>query len=186
MLAAAWEMMRGGGGAAGVTLAAVAKRAGVSRQAIYLFFGSRGGLLTAVTRHQDLTSGTARKLLRAARSAAPRQSIGSVIKIWFDYLPQIHPVAMALQAAAASDREAKEAWSDRMSAIRDVFETIAIRLRESGDLAAGWTTTEAADFMWSQAHFMTWHQLVVERGWTSEKASRRVSEAIRKSILRRP
>jgi len=182
ILVAAWDLMKSAS-VADVTLAAVAKRAGVSRQAVYLFFGSRGGLLTAVIRHHDLRSGIARKLRRAAQNLPPAEAVGTVIDLWFSYLPEIHPFAIALQAAAATDEEARQAWEDRMSAIRAIFQTVADRLENTAILVEGWSAGEAADFMWAQAHIATWQHLVVERGWTTEQASRRVSEAIGSMIV---
>ena len=49
----------------------VARAAGVSRQAVYLHFGSRAGLLVAMARHHDRTSGFAERAARIGGGPDP-------------------------------------------------------------------------------------------------------------------
>ena len=55
ILQAAWELLEQRG--AGVRLVDVADRAGVSRQAVYLHFGDRSGLLVALVDFIDVSLG---------------------------------------------------------------------------------------------------------------------------------
>ena len=65
ILAAAWEMVRAGR-LSDLTMAAVARAAGVSRQTVYVGFGTRAGLLVQMVRERDAAN--------PAASASPRRS----------------------------------------------------------------------------------------------------------------
>lgn len=185
ILEAALEIVEADGAAA-ATLAAVAGRAGVSRQAVYLFFGSRSGLLHAMTRHKDRLSGVGRRFRDAAASEPPQAALRATVDVWFDYLPEIGAIALALMSAAdAGDEAAREAWDDRMRGLRGAFEAIVRRLHQARLLADGWSTAEATDFAWALAHASTWHHLVRERDWASSAAARRVADALEATLLKR-
>ncbi|MEZ5813076.1 MAG: helix-turn-helix domain-containing protein [Rhizobiaceae bacterium] len=168
-----------------VTLAEIAREAGLSRQALYLFFGGRGGLLKAMTQHKDVASGIRQRFIEASRSSPVDQAIGRTVAVWFDYLPEIEPVAFGLQAESSTDEESRLAWSDRMKAFRDLFVYLARRLTKEDRLCNGWSEEEAADFMYALAGLSTWRSLVVDRGWAADRAATKVAEAIL-SVLVKP
>lgn len=182
VLDCAWELIARRG-AANVTLAEIAKKAGVSRQAIYLFFGGRGRLLQAMTRRQDSTSGIRQRFSRAALDTPLPDALGTCIRTWFDYLPEISPVATALMGTAAVDKEAEDAWAERMASLRQVFAAVCRRLWAEGYLADGWTVEKATDFIYAQAHFSTWQHLVIERNWNQADATDVVVQAIERVLL---
>lgn len=186
VLETAWRLI-GERGAAGVTLSDIAKEAGVSRQAIYLFFGGRAGLLTAMTRHHDATSGIRERFAVSARQTPLPQALTETIRTWFDYLPGISPVASALMAAAATDTDAdaRDAWTERMESIRGVLAVVAQRLSDAGMLDENWSVEDAADFIYAQAHYATWRHLVLERGWSAEKATERVASSLQAVLIRK-
>jgi AcrR family transcriptional regulator len=150
-----------------VTLADVARAAGVSRQAVYLHFGSRAGLLVAMARHHDRTSGFAERAARIGGSPEPADDLAELIRAWCAYLPDILPVARALNAASAEDQDASSAWQDRMGALRGEFERVLAPLAAAGHLAPGWSTAEAAAWVWATVHPDQWHHLVAECGWSA-------------------
>lgn len=172
-------------GVSGMTLAGVAREAGLSRQSVYLIFGSRAGLLTEMTRHKDRTSGISRRFVRALQAPSAADALERTVATWFDYIPDIYPIALALSGAAASDPEAAAAWKDRTALIRGTFLSVCRRLEREGALADGWTADRAADFIYAQAHFSTWHHLVKERGWTPADAARRVTSVLAAGLLRK-
>lgn len=163
ILEAAWELVRARGTAA-VRMADVAARAGVSRQLVYVYFDSRAGLLTAMARHHDARSGFAARVA-AAHALEPRAGLEAVLRAWLAYLPEILPVARALEAAAGDGAVGAGAWEDRMADLRAQFRTAVDRLSEAGGLAAGWSAAAAADWIWERTHVAGWQHLVVERGW---------------------
>jgi AcrR family transcriptional regulator len=158
VLDAAWERVRERGT---LSVKDVAAAAGVSRQLVYFHYGSRAGLLTAMARHRDEASGFAAQVA-AAGELPPREALERLLRAWCAYLPDILPVARALEAAAIAGDEGGEAWRDRMSELRAVFGQAVARV----PLATGWTVETATDWIWSRLQPSAYDHLVTERGWT--------------------
>lgn len=175
ILEAAWDLIAAKG-RVDVSQAEIAAAAGVSRQSIFLAFGNRTGLLTAMARHKDARSPTLARLMAVAteRRADPQQLL-DVVSAWIDYLPEVYPVAILLDAAGQTDPEANAAISDRMrGTMLAGFEVRMARMAKHGQLAAGLDPKRAAQELWEMLHIRAWRSLVVECGWTPEdfKASR--------------
>lgn len=147
----------------------VALASGVSRQAVYLYVGSRAGLLVQMVRHHDDTSGIGERFQEALRQSPATAALETTLRIWFDYVPEILPGARALMAAAFDDADARRALEDRMDAVRSVFRVVITRLAEEGKLKPSWKVERAAEALWSLAHFRAYDDLVVERGWPSRR-----------------
>ncbi len=167
-------------GGAGVRMSDIARRAGVSRQAVYLHFDTRAELLIAVTRHIDEALGLDARLepSRAARKGAERMR--AYIAFWGAYLPEIHPVARALIAMQDSDPAASEAWDGRMAALREGCAAAIAALDADGELAPVWTADIATDLFWSMLSVPVWEALTQQRGWSTEDYVDRVqTQALR-------
>jgi AcrR family transcriptional regulator len=149
----------------------------VSRQAVYLHFGSRAGLLVAMARHHDRISGFAEQVARIGGSPEPADDLAQLVRAWCAYLPDILPVARALSAASTEDQDASSAWQDRMRALRDEFERVLAPLAAAGRLAPGWSTAEAAEWVWAMVHPDQWHHLVTECGWAAAAFTDRCAAA---------
>ena len=147
-------------GADAVTMAGVADAAGLSRQMVYVHFRSRAGLLTAMARDHDRRSGFAARVA-AASELPPADGLERLLREWLAYVPEILPVARALEAAAITGEAGGEAWRDRMDGLHAVFRAAVERV----DLGPGWTVESATDWTWSRCHLSGYQQLVVERGW---------------------
>jgi AcrR family transcriptional regulator len=181
ILSAAWARVRDGGVAA-VTVKDVALDAGVSRQLLYFHYGNRAGLLTAMARHHDRTSGFERRLA-AAGELAPVESLDSVLRAWLTYLPDLLPVARALEAAAITGDVGGEAWRDRMAALRAVCRAAVQRVADDGRLRADWDVDAAADWMWSLVHPATYAHLVEDRGWPAAAFTDRTVRSVLGELL---
>jgi AcrR family transcriptional regulator len=177
LLEAAWEQVAKHGVGA-VTLAEIAAAAGVTRQSVYLHFGSRAGLLIEMVRHRDRTSATVRKMAAAAQEAHSEAGFGRFTRLWFRHVAAILPVARAIEAASVSDPDAAAAWKDRMQSLRAVLGGIVARLAAADRLDSGWTKDEATDWLWSRTHIDVWRQLVVERNWTPSDVVSRVTSSL--------
>jgi AcrR family transcriptional regulator len=167
ILESAWDLVRDRGAAA-VTMQDVAAASGVTRQLVYVHFGDRAGLLVAMARHHDEHSGF-RERVAATRKLGPAEGLEALLREWWSYVPDILPVAAALQAAAETSEDAAEAWRDRMDDLREAFRIALARLRRDGQLAPGWSVEAAADWVWARSHLSGWQQLVGERGWRPER-----------------
>ena len=183
ILGVASTMIREQGNAA-ISLVDVARRASVSRQTLYLQFGSRAGLLLAIVEDLDHRSGFPQRMASLRGSMAPRQALPHYVRAWFDYIPTVFPVARALSAAATSgDEDARVAWESRMQMLRGGYLMMMNGLRATGALRHDWTPEQAADWMFSLTHVDTWQHLVVEGHWKPAEAAERIVAALLATLL---
>lgn len=180
----AWELVRTRG-IAHLTLAEVGRAANVSRQAVYLHFTNRAGLLCEVARHVDHASGFVDRL-RATRGLPAPLRIERVVREWFAYLPHILPVARALEAAAITGDDGAGAYRERMDEWHETIRRAVAGLDREGVLDDGWTVDEAADWLWTAVHPATYHHLVGERGWPAERVVERTVAAVLGEIVAAP
>jgi AcrR family transcriptional regulator len=181
LLDAAWEESTTHG-VAELTLAAVARRAGVSRQAVYLHFGNRATLLVDMAARIDHTSGF-RRQLAATRRLPAREGLRRLLRAWFDYIPTILPVHLALEAAWLTGGDGAAAYRDRMEDWRAGIEIAVQRLEHEGALADGWSPKTATDWVWAQVHPTHYHHLTGERGWSPAAARRRLTELVERDVV---
>jgi AcrR family transcriptional regulator len=179
---AAWELARRGD-IREVTVQAVAEAAGVSRQAVYLHFGSRAGLLVAMLRHHDAKSRFVHRLARDLRRSPSRESVEVWIRHWCRYLPQLMPVASPLAVEGIRDDAARAAFQDRMehqlAGLRITFTALA----EDGHLNPAWSPEQAADYLWSLLHVDSYRHLVDERGWRPAAFTERLVDVAQRLFL---
>ena len=119
-----------------LTLAAVGARAGVSRQAVYLHFGNRATLLVEMTARFDRTSGFRRRLA-GTREGAPVEGFHGLLEVWFDYLPTILRVGVALEAAHLTGGEGSDAYRSRMDDWWAGIRIAVQRLDDAGQVGPG-------------------------------------------------
>jgi AcrR family transcriptional regulator len=178
ILETAFELV-GERGADAVTMAGIADAAGVSRQMVYVHFRSRAGLLTAMARAHDRRSGFAARVA-AASELPPVEGLERLLREWLAYVPEILPVARALEAAAIAGEAGGEAWRDRMDDLHAVFAAAIARV----PLAGGWTVERATDWTWSRCHVSGYQQLVVERGWDPGEYAERTVRGVVGELVR--
>ncbi|MEU4576264.1 TetR/AcrR family transcriptional regulator [Nonomuraea sp. ATR24] len=147
-----------------VSMAEVARAAGISRQALYLHFGSRASLLVAVVRNMDARSGIRSRCEEALTGPEPVEAFRAFLRVWLRYAATIHPVASVLLASRRDDPDAAAAWNDRMGELHEGFLTAARRLRAAGRLRPGLTPDLAADLAWAMTSIPVWEQLTTDRG----------------------
>jgi len=183
ILQLAWDRIAAQGNAA-TSLVDLAREAGVSRQTLYLLFGSRAGLLLAMVEYRDAQSAVVPKLARARESMMARDAFEPYLRAWFEYLPQVFPVARALASAAtSSDSDARAAWESRMKLLRGGFLQITRALHDTGALRSGWTPAAAADWLFGMTHVDTWQHLVIEARWKPKDAVDRIVSTLRETLL---
>ena len=181
----AWKMIDEEGDAS-ITLVEVAKRAGVSRQTVYVNFGSRSGLLLAMVEHSDATSPELVLLKTRLPDATLEQTLAHIVRSWFAYVPVVFKVARALAAASETDRDAHTALESRWQVLRAGFLLVTDALHRKGKLAPGWTPDTAADWVYHLAHVDAWQHLVIERGWPPAKVIDQTIESLIKTLCIEP
>jgi AcrR family transcriptional regulator len=164
-------------GTADFTLAEVGRRAGVSRQAVYLYFSNRAELLVAAARDTDHRSGFVARVA-ASRSLPPDQAFETILRLWFGHLRKILPVARALEAAVIVGDDGAIAFRDRMHDWHETLRISIAALADAGYLPARWTVARATDWAWTQTHPATYDHLVTECGWSHKAATNQITDAV--------
>jgi hypothetical protein len=92
-------------------------------------------------------------------------------------------VVQLLSAAAEIDQDARAAWDDRMSSLRNLILGLTHRLAAADLLQPAWTAETAADWIWHRTHVDGWRHLVDERGWDASEFARRVAASLERDLL---
>jgi AcrR family transcriptional regulator len=182
ILDAAWALA-GERGVAGLTLAEVGRAAGVSRQAVYLNFDNRAGLLLAMARRADEASGFVTRIA-ATRELPARERFAAMLHAWLAHLPTILPVARALEAATITGDEGAAVYQERMEQWRRAVGSAVRALAAAGELRPGWDPEEVTDWVWAHTHPSVDHHLRLERGWRQERVAARVVDGLSRELLR--
>lgn len=182
ILNAAWKLLEQDN-ASSVRMSDIAKAAGISRQAVYLHFPNRAELLIATTRHLDAVHDVD-ALLAASRSAATGPArLDAYVQAWGNYIPKIHGVAKALMAMMDTDAEARQAWDDRMGAMREGCAAAVRALAADGLLAPDYSEDRATDVLWMMLSVRNWELLTLGCGWSQAEYIATMSATARRVLL---
>lgn len=167
----------------GVGLETVAEAAGVSRQAVYDKFGSKGGLLRAMTERVEERLGIYRAI--GAVAAAP-DGLGK-LTVLCDLSrvsePGVAPFVRVVYAARLDDPTAAELWNDRMSARYMAFRHVVEQLAREKRLRPGLSITQATDMLWSIINPLHFDNLVTSRGWSIDAYREHIETMARAALL---
>lgn len=182
ILDSTWRLMEERKGV-GVSMNDIAKSAGVSRQAVYLHFGSRVDLLSATTKYVDQVKGLDERLQKVERANGGLAVLNAYVEVWGNYLPEIRGLAKALIATREEDEAADLAWADCMSCHRDGCKRIIGALAHEGLLSDIWPHDEAVEILWTLLSFQTWVQFREESGWTNDEYISRSQTILARILL---
>ena len=183
ILEATWELVTEQG--AQLKLSEVANRASVSRQAIYLHFGDRSGLLVALVQHMDETLDLGQSLAEVHAAPDGAALLEAAMRLNTTFWAQVFPIAQVLEAAQHQDAALGAAWRDRMRFRRATFRAMIETLAEQGELDEGWSIEDAAASLYAVAHFDTWRELVIELDWNDDLYVESMTRLLRRALLRR-
>ena len=170
-------------GGKGAKMGEVAKAAGISRQAVYLYFASRTELLIAAFRHLGDTLDVEARLEPSRTAASGEERLERFIEFWGKYLPEIYGLAKALILARESDAAASAAWSDRMEAMRHGCKAVVDALYADGRLAEEWTRPKATDALMGLLQVPAWEYFTQECGWSDRDYIRWMTMQARRSFV---
>ena len=167
----------------GAGLAAVAKAAGVSRQAIYLHFPSKVELLTALHLHifaTDVVPVLERHPVTDAMTAW--EAIDATIAVDVEVADKVWRIHEALTMARRQHPEVDQTLIPREEEHYEGLLDVGRRLERDGALPPTMPVGLFTDMLWGLLNLGTFRNLVVERGWSLEQYRDWVRDTIRLHI----
>ena len=167
----------------GAGLEAVAKKAGVSRQAIYLHFPSKAELLTALHLHifaTDVVPALERHPIGDQLTAL--DALDAAIAVDVEVASKVWRIHEALTMARRQHPEVEETLRPREEERYGELLDLGRRLKREGALPPPIRVGTFADMLWGLVNVGTYKNLVVERGWSLDKYRRWVRKTIRLHI----
>lgn len=167
-----------------VAMAEVARRAAVSRQALYLHFADRSALFLEVTREADATSRHPERQRRIDDAPSGRAALREAVAVQAELKPELRGIATALDVLRRTDPAAQAAWAEREEARRGRCGQVVARLEAEGELAAGWDADGATACLWAMTSQRVWDDLVIHLGWPTERYRAHVIALAEGALLR--
>jgi AcrR family transcriptional regulator len=170
----------------GLTMAAIAERAGVSRRAVYLHFATRAELVTALYRRLAETEDIAASLQKVWDSPGPVAALGE----WARHIARIHPrilpVMQAVERARHLDPDAQQLWQAGEQGWQAGSRRLADWLEREGQLASPWTAGTASDMLWSLMSIDLLERLLHGRRWAPEQLGDHLAILLTATLARDP
>lgn len=169
-----------------LTMTAVAERAGVTRGAAYLHFGSRADLVAAMFTHIAETEGLAASTARVWDAPDPVAALDE----WARHLARHHTRVLAVSRVVdrvhLADPDAAAHRSRVIAAQLANCRRLATWLDEEGRLAAPWTVDSATDMLWSLISTDTIERLTVDRRWSQRRLAAHLGVLLRSTFVTEP
>jgi AcrR family transcriptional regulator len=183
ILRAAWAVIEERG--AETRLSDVAERARVSRQALYLHFQDRTGLLLALVDFMDAELEVERMAAEVFAAPDGPEMLRRAVALNAALSPSIDGVARVLEAAVPTDEAMAAAWLSRMENRRAAYRAIVQRIADEGRLGDGWTVDEAADLVSVTMLPSAWRELTQHLGWSAEDYRERTTRFLSGALIRK-
>jgi AcrR family transcriptional regulator len=165
-------------GGADVTMAEIAKAAKVSRQAVYLHFADRAGLLVNLVRYTDEKRGLPEEIRKIEQAPTGAAQLRAMASLQARLNPAIWAQARAFEAVRRTDKAADRSWRDRLQHRLEGCRAIVARLQKEGELRPGLDPAAAADLLWNITSLRTWEDLVLDRKWSARQYENRITELL--------
>lgn len=160
----------------------VAQRAGMSRQSVYVHFGSRTGLLLGMVQYVDERERLEEKVQRVFQAPNALKALDLAVAVPAEFCPVVYPLAKLFMAGRYEDEAIRAAWDDRMQALHHLFRMLVEWLERDGLLSSEWDIETATDVLWACISWQVWEQLVIDRGWSKERYIRYLRTTARRML----
>jgi len=168
----------------GVGLDAVARRARVTRQTVYNIFGSKAGLLAALTAYVEDRAGLPARVANVMAQTDGLSMLRAMLDAGVTVEPLVLPYSRVVHAARLDDPTAAELWANRMGSRLMGMTMVMNRLQADGLLRDGLSPTAAAEIAWALMSPHHYELLVVDRGWAVERYREHLEALVRCAILK--
>ncbi len=166
-----------------LTMAAVAKRAGVSRRAVYLHFASRADL---IAQFFDYVSET-EKLAASTRPVWASPDAVTALAEWARHLARFHSrVIAATRAFERVYRTDPDAAPHRARYVREQLgacRRLAEWLERERQLAPEWTVETATDMLWGLISTDMIERLLVDRRWSRQRLAEHLTVLLQSTFV---
>jgi AcrR family transcriptional regulator len=170
-------------GFAGLTMAAVAERAGVTRRAVYLHFPSRADLIAALFDFVAESEG----LSESTRPVWEAPDAVTALDEWARHIARFHakvrPVARAFEQVWRSDPDAAAHRARYLDEQLEACRRLARRLHDEARLAPGWTVETASATLWSLISIDMLDRLFDQQGWTPDRFAKNYALLLRSAFV---
>ena len=183
ILEATWHLMETQQGK-GVTMSAIAKEAGISRQALYLHFDSRIKMIIATVNYVDEVKGLNERLKEFQIETTGIKLLEASIDVWGNYIPEIYGIAKAMLNTRNSDEATNIAWNECMAGLRSVCQKTIETLDKEKQLAPNWTIETATQMYWTIISIHNWEQLTVDCGWSTNEYINRMKIVLKNAFIK--
>lgn len=183
ILEATWKLLEENRGQ-GASMGAIAKAAGISRQAVYLHFDSRTDLMIATMNYVDEIKGLNDRLAQLQTARTGEDSLELLVDIWGGYIPEIFGLAKAMMMTRDTDEDMAAAWNNVMGCLKDVCRQTIEQLEREDRLAREWSLDEATEMFWTIISISNWEQLTAECGWTTSQYVERMKMTLKRSFVK--
>ena len=161
----------------------IAKAAGISRQALYLYFPTRSELLIAATKYLDEQVNIDASLAPSRAAQSGEERLDAFIRAWSAHIPVIYPIGHALMAMMDTDLEARAAWQDRMQAVRHGCAAVVMALQRDGRLRHDLDQGQSTDLLWSLLSVRLWEHLTRDCGWGQIEYCKHITRLAKAALI---
>ena len=174
ILEATWKVLGQRKGAP-FNLDEVARVAKVSRQGLYLHYGTKTELLLRAVAHMRDKLGYDDLVAGVASAATADAALSALLDAHVELTPRFMRAARALEAERVRDPAMEAAFAARKSDRRELCGALAERLAKDKRLAAGWAADDVADLLWVMTSAGVTEDLLGRRGWTHAQLLKRLA-----------
>ena len=182
LLAAARELFEARG-YHDIGLEEIGAAAGVSRQAVYLHFGSKPRLLADLFSWVEEQERLGELLEPVFAAANGTEALMRLVEAHAVFERRIAAIAEVAESARRLAHEMDALVAGRMSIRHRAVREIVARLQDEGRLRAGWSVDDAAGFVWTLLSPATYRLLVHERGWSGRRWTTRTKQLVADAFI---
>ncbi len=159
-------------GYARVTVADIARHAGIAVKTVYASAGTKADILTELLTDAVQNAGAQETLAEVLRSEDLDAAVRVLARGTRAGNETHHETIQIMFSSMAGSDIAAEIWHRSTDYYRDTLRRVAEHLHTRGLLAPGLDVDAAADRLWFCFGITAWRTLVADCGWTYDEAER--------------